>query len=63
MELLTSLVVIFIIQGKKAKVAVHQLCPTLCEPKDYNLLGSSRHRIFQTQILEWVAIPFSKGCS
>jgi len=28
---------------------------------DYSLPGSSVHGIFQERILEWVAIPFSKG--
>jgi len=33
-----------------------QLCPTLCDPMDYRLLGSSIHGIFQARVLEWVAI-------
>ena len=33
-----------------------QLCPTLCNPMDCSLLYSSAHRIFQSRILEWVAI-------
>ena len=40
---------------------VAQWCPTLCDPKDCILLGSSVHGILQTRILEWVAIPFSRG--
>ena len=40
-----------------------QLCPTLCDPMDYSLPGSSVHGIFQEGILEWVAIPFSRGSS
>ena len=40
-------------------VLVAQLCPTLCDPKDYGLSGSSVHGIFQARILEWVAISFS----
>ena len=36
-----------------------QLCPTLCDPMDCSLPGSSVHGIFQTRILEWVAISFS----
>ena len=31
---------------------VTQLCPTLCDPMDYILPGSSIHGIFQTRILE-----------
>ena len=37
-----------------------QLYPTLCDPKDCSLQGSSVHRIFQARVLEWVAISFSK---
>ena len=40
----------------EAKVA--QLCPTLCDPMDCTV-----HGIFQARILEWVAIPFSRGSS
>ena len=32
----------------------------LCDPMDCSLPGSSVHGIFQTKILEWVAISFSK---
>ena len=35
--------------------------PTLCDPMDYSLPGSSVHRIFQARILEWVTISFSRG--
>ena len=45
------------------KVKLAQLCLTLCNPMDYSLPGSSVHGILQTRILEWVAIPFSRGCS
>ena len=37
-----------------------QLCPTLCDPMDYSLPGSSVHWIFQARILEWVAISFPR---
>ena len=40
-----------------------QLCLTLWDPMDYSPPGSSVHRIFQSRILEWVAIPFSRGSS
>ena len=40
------------------KVKVAQSCPTLCNPMDYTV-----HRILQARILEWVAIPFSRGSS
>ena len=38
-----------------------QSCPTLCDPMDCSLSGSSFLGIFQTRILEWVAIPFSNA--
>ena len=40
-----------------------QLCLTLCDPMDCSLPGSSVHEIFQTRILEWVAISSSRGSS
>ena len=42
---------------------VAQSCPTLCDPMDCSLPGSSVHGIFQTRILEWVAISFSRRSS
>ena len=38
-------------------------CPTLCDSMDFNLPGSSVHGIFQARVLEWVAMPFSRGSS
>ena len=35
--------------------------PTLCDPMDCCLLGSSVHGIFQARILEWVAISSARG--
>ena len=40
---------------------VIQSCPTLCDPIDCSPPGSSFHEILQARILEWVAIPFSRG--
>ena len=40
-----------------------QLYPTVCDPTDCSPPGSSVHGILQAEILEWVAIPFSKGSS
>ena len=40
-----------------------QLCPTLCDPLDCSLPGSSVHGIFQARTLERVAISFSRGSS
>ena len=42
---------------------VAQSCPILCDPMDCNLTGSSIHGIFLARILEWVAMPFSRGSS
>ena len=42
---------------------IAQSCPTLCDPMDCSLPGSSFHRILQARILEWVAISFSRGSS
>ena len=35
-----------------------ELRPTLCDPMDCSLPGSSVYAILQARILEWVAIPF-----
>ena len=40
-----------------------QSYPTLCDPIDCSLPGSSVHGIFQARIPEWVAISFSRGSS
>ena len=37
--------------------------PTLCNSVDCSLPGSVFHGILQASILEWVAIPSSKGSS
>ena len=42
---------------------ITQSCLTLCEPMDCSPPSSSVHEIFQTRILEWVAISFSRGSS
>ena len=42
---------------------VAQSCPTLCDPMDCSLPGFSVRGIFQTRVLEWVAISFSRGSS
>ena len=43
-------------------VLVAQLGPPLCELMDCSPTGSSVHGILQARILEWIAIPFSRGC-
>ena len=42
---------------------VTQSCPTLCNPMDCSLPGSSLHGSLQARILEWVAITFSRWSS
>ena len=37
--------------------------PTLCDPMDYSLPGSSLHGIFQSRILEWIATLSCRGSS
>ena len=49
--------------GKPKNVLVTQLCPSLCNPMDCSLPGSSVHGILQARILEWDAISFSRGFS
>ena len=42
---------------------LNQSCLTLFNPVDGSLSGSSVHGLLQVRILEWVAIPFSRGSS
>ena len=42
---------------------VAQSCLTLCDTMVYSLPGSSVHEILQARILEWVAMPSSRGSS
>ena len=35
--------------------------PTLCDPMECSLPVSSVHGVFQARILEWVALPYSRG--
>ena len=43
----------------KGESEVIQSCPTVCDPMDRSLPGSSVHGIFQARGLEWGAIAFS----
>ena len=43
----------------KGESEVAQSCPTLSNPMDCSLPGSSIHGIFQARVLEWGAIAFS----
>ena len=45
--------------GASAAAKSLQSCPTLCDPIDSSLPGSSVHGIFQVRVLEWGAIAFS----
>ena len=38
-------------------------CPTLCDPMDYSLPGSSIRATLQARMLEWVTVSFSRGSS
>ena len=51
----------FLLQRMKVKSEseVAQSCPTLSDPMDCSLPGSSIHGIFQARVLEWGAIAFS----
>ena len=44
-------------------VLVTHSCPTLCDPVDCSLPGSSVHRTLQARALEWGAIHFSRASS
>ena len=47
----------------KVEVLVAESCPTLCDPVDCSLPGSSVYGILQVRILEWLSILFSRGAS
>ena len=55
----------FLLQCMKVKSEseVTQLCPTLSDPVDCSLPGSSVYGIFQTRVLEWGATAFSNTLS
>ena len=44
------------LEYNESESEVAQSCPTLCDPMDYSLSGSSVHGIFQARVLDWVAI-------
>ena len=44
-------------------VFIAQLGQTLCDTIDHSLPGASVHVILQVRMLEWIAIPFSRGSS
>ena len=45
---------------RKKKDEVAQLCPTLCDPMDCSLPGSSVQGILQARVLQWVSIFFPR---
>ena len=47
----------------KSESEVAQSCPTLSDPMDCSLAGSSAQEVFQARVLEWVAIAFSGSMS
>ena len=53
----------FLLQCMKVKSEseVTQSCPTLSDPMDCSLPGSSAHGIFQARVLEWGAMAFSQS--
>ena len=54
---------IWVITNLRVKILVTLSCPTLCDPMDCSLSGSSVCGILQARILEWVAISFSRRSS
>ena len=50
-----------IVFSAAAAAKMRQLCPTLCDPIDGSLPGSSVPGILQTRTLEWVAMSFSNA--
>ena len=57
----TGVCCLFLLQCMKVKSEREfaQSCPTLSDPMDCSLPGSSIHGIFQARILEWGAVAFS----
>ena len=57
-NMLSEWVITFLPRSSESEVT--QSCPTLCDPMDCGLPGSSVCGIFQARILEWAATLFSK---
>ena len=53
----------FFIEESESESEVAQSCPTLCDPMDCSLPGSSLHGILQARVLIWVSISFSRESS
>ena len=54
---------IHIVVRQCVRAKLLQLCLPLCDPMDCSLPVYSIHGILQTRILEWVAMPSSRGSS
>ena len=52
-----------VFKEEESESEVARSCPTVFDPMDCSLPGSSVHGIFQARVLEWVAISFSRGSS
>ena len=52
-----------ILKQNIARILTHFKNLLFCDPRDRSPTGSSVHGIFQKRILEWVAIPFTRGSS
>ena len=50
-------------KGLCVSVLIAQLCLILADPMDCSPPSCSIHGIFEARLLEWVAIPFSRGSS
>ena len=48
-----------VISESESEVA--QSCPTLCDPMDCSLPGSSAHGIFKARVVEFIAISYTPG--
>ena len=60
----TCIIISGLLEELKMKVLcakLLQLCPTLCNAMDGSPPGSSVHGILKARILEWVAMPSSRG--
>ena len=62
------MIMIFIVSKENIKMtlSIQWVCAlflSICNPMDCSPLGSSVHGIFQTRILEWVVISYSRGSS
>ena len=45
----------------KVKVSVTQSCLSVCDPMDYSPPGSFVHGVLRARVLDWIAMPFSRG--